>query len=445
MDLYKDITAHAEPSNNTDYIINEDNEFWYVMTVGKKDPREEYKFDYVKFVKFLQDNGYHKYEEQDLSGELEFIRKQKNVLTKVKYCHILDFIFHVAENEDLEVYKMLIASNNRYASENVCKRIKYIKPKLMRNTDKSQLLFFKDHAWKVTKDGIEVTPYEQIPGEIWSTKIKDFNPSIEENYFTIDKDKSGKHTINFNIEKKFDFFTFLQRTSDIVWKKREVKQEVSKEEQAACDQILMSKLTAIGYLLHNYFDPDRSWAVIGNDHDEVEVGKAEGGTGKSLIGEFCAHLLNTVKISGRRKNLLDDSFLFDEVTRETDQLFFDDIRMSFDFDWLFPILTGILTVNAKNQRVKTIPQEDVPKVYLSTNYSVKCSTSSQRRRQWNIAFSNYYNDKRKPKAEFGKNFFLDWEEKEWNQYYNFAANCIQAYLQYGKIETPDDNLSKRRQ
>jgi hypothetical protein len=71
-----------------------------------------------------------------------------------------------------------------------------------------------------------------------------------------------------------------------------------------------------------------------------------------------------------------------------------------------------------------------------------------------IAFSDYYNETFKPVDEFGVNFFDEWDERQWNLFYNFAADCLRVYFQMadkgwgynnsGLVPPPTERLDQRR-
>ena len=67
-----------------------------------------------------------------------------------------------------------------------------------------------------------------------------------------------------------------------------IKSEKSIEEQFENNLHFLSKLTALGYLLHRYRNKSCEKAVICMDGRNSEVGESWGRTGKSLFGmAFC--------------------------------------------------------------------------------------------------------------------------------------------------------------
>lgn len=118
--------------------------------------------------------------------------------------------------------------------------------------------------------------------------------------------------------------------------------------------------------------------------------------------------------------------------------------MNFNFERLFPNLTGDWTVNYKGGRRITFPYETSPKIYIATNHAIRGEGASFTDRQWLLGFSDFYNDTHKPIDDFGCNFFTEWDFEQWNLCWNLVANCVQLYLQYGVVQAPQERLIERR-
>lgn len=138
---------------------------------------------------------------------------------------------------------------------------------------------------------------------------------------------------------------FLINTSDFTWRKRDV--EIEPEELLENRKHLLAKLCAIGYMAMEYKDVSVNRAVIGMDGKQSEVGESNGRSGKSLIGVLMKHILPSAYVNGKRKDLLEDQFVWNDVVENTKLVFIDDVLMNFNFERLFPNLTGDWTVNYK--------------------------------------------------------------------------------------------------
>lgn len=191
-------------------------------------------------------------------------------------------------------------------------------------------------------------------------------------------------------------------------------------------------------------DNNVSKAVVGMDGKQSEVGDSNGRSGKSLIGELMRCAIPTAYIPGKRSDLFNDQFVWNDVLENTKLVFIDDVLQNFNFEFLFPNITGDWSVNYKGGRRITIPFSASPKIYIATNHAIRGSGSSFTDRQWLLAFSDYYNDSRKPIDDFGTLFFSEWDFDQWNLTWNLLANCIQLYLQFGVVQAPGERLEQRK-
>ena len=208
------------------------------------------------------------------------------------------------------------------------------------------------------------------------------------------------------------FLQFLINASNFIWAKQKKIAEgytelsVTPEEIQENTHHLISKLSAIGYLLMQAKDKSVTKAVVAMDGKQSEVGKSNGRTGKSLVGDALSLIIPSVYIPGKAKDMEGDSFLWTEITDKTRMVFIDDVRVNFNFEFLFPNITGDWKVNYKGGGRITIPFSQSPKIYIPTNHALNGRGSSFTARKWLIAFSDYYNENRQPIHDFGCLFFL---------------------------------------
>ena len=92
----------------------------------------------------------------------------------------------------------------------------------------------------------------------------------------------------------------------------------------------------------------------------------------------------------------------------------------------------------------TLPSEYVQKFYIATNHALKGEGGSFEDRQCLLGFSNWYSTHHKPIDDFKVMFFDEWDEKQWNLFYNFAAMSLHFYFKYGLIEAPSEKLINRK-
>jgi len=288
-------------------------------------------------------------------------------------------------------------------------------------------MYFKNKYWKITADGIEEKPLVSIENHLWSEQVINFDATllkeslvdvtrIEEEHFQKDKtlpvalrEFIGSYSVDLSKQsEQCHFLNFIWNTGEFFWRKKfnaDTREPITDSrdlsERLETQLHFVSKMTAIGYLLHSTRDKSCEKAVIAMDGKISEVGDSNGRSGKSLVGFAISKLIPQVYISGKAKDLTDDTFLFEEVNDKTQNIFLDDVRANIDFEFFFPLITGRLTVNAKGIGKNTLPEKNTPKLYLTTNHAINGSTSSYRDRQALIAFSDFYNNYWNPVMTFG--------------------------------------------
>jgi hypothetical protein len=272
----------------------------------------------------------------------------------------------------------------------------------------------------------------------------------------------GQYLVNFSdMAEQCHFAKFLWNTSEFFWNKMidpETRKPIldtrTPDEKLETSLHFVSKMTAIGYLLHKYRDKSCEKAVVAMDGRLSEVGDSNGRTGKSLFGFAIGKVIPQSYIGAKSKDLTSDQFIWEEVSEKIESVFLDDVRANLDFEFFFPVITGQMTINVKAQKKFTLPEASTPKIFLTTNHALNGNSASFRDRQFLIAFSDYYNDTHKPTDDFGINFFTEWDEKQWNLFYNFMASCLLLYFKAqalgwginksGLIAPPTERLDRRR-
>jgi hypothetical protein len=230
------------------------------------------------------------------------------------------------------------------------------------------------------------------------------------------KDATGNWELKI-LRKDCDFMNYLINASRVNWKE-EIKDlkpsevEAYLKEHNFCldnyktesskaglddDQVyeqelhFINKVYAFGYMLHRYKDPSKAWCVYVMDNEVVDDNESHGRTGKSLLWNMGMRLfVNSKYIGARKKNILENDFLYDGITEQTDYVLFDDADKRFQFNNLFTDVTGDLNVNPKNQNAYLIPFHQSPKFAITTNYAPFGLDTSTKERLLFVAYSDYY-------------------------------------------------------
>lgn len=424
--------------------FDDDEKFWKETQKCDRNGNErtEYEFCYVNSQNFLQNRGFGRL--RRLDNSYRFIHLDPPVVRAIEASDARDYLFQFANHYcKKEVNEMLIKGVSQYVGPDKLSLLGFIEPNFIKPNRESQYFYFEKSCWHVTKDSVKEMGYESITHHIWEEQRK----STPAKYL-------GKPLIRFTRNgddcwfeitdsgKKCHYLQFLINTSNFTWRKK--PEEITEEEENENHIHLLSKLCAIGYMIMEAKDNNVSRAVIGMDGKQSEVGESNGRSGKSLIGELMRNVVPTAYIPGKRTDIFNDQFVWNDVQENTKLVFIDDVLQNFNFEFLFPNITGDWTINYKGGRRITVPFAKSAKIYIATNHAIRGSGSSFTDRQWLLAFSDFYNDTHKPVDDFGSLFFSEWDYDQWNLTWNMLANCIQLYLEFGVVQAPGERLEKRK-
>ena len=122
-----------------------------------------------------------------------------------------------------------------------------------------------------------------------------------------------------------------------------------------------------------------------------------------------------------------------QVKYDTRLLVIDDIPDNFNFNKLFPLITERAVVERKYQNRYAINFDRSPKIVLTTNHILEGADESSKRRKVEFIFSDFYKTSFTPEMKFGHLLFLEWDKKEWENFYLLMAHSIWYYLMFGII------------
>lgn len=424
--------------------FDEDEQFW--REVEKNDrqgnPRIEYEFCYVNSQNFLQNRGFGRLRRIDKS--YQFIHLDPPVVRSIEASDARDYLFQFAKhNCKVEVNEMLIKGVSQYVGPDKLSLLEFIQPNFIKPNRESQYFYFDKSCWLVTRDSVQEIGYENVTHHIWEEQKKATPAKYIGKPLVTFTQTDGTYDYTLSEEgKNSHYLQFLINTSNFTWRKQ--REEITPEEENENRLHLLSKLCAIGYMVMEAKDNNVARAVIGMDGKQSEVGESNGRSGKSLVGELMRNVVPTAYIPGKRSDLFTDQFVWNDIQENTKLVFIDDVLQSFNFEFLFPNITGDWSVNYKGGRRITLPFARSPKLYIATNHAIRGSGSSYTDRQWLLAFSDFYNDTHKPVDDFGTLFFSEWDFEQWNLTWNLLANCVQLYLEYGVVQAPGERLEQRK-
>jgi hypothetical protein len=236
---------------------------------------------------------------------------------------------------------------------------------------------------------------------------------------------------------KGDFELFIQRISTGVKEYSNTTIDDRKTIQAFHSMI--------GYLCHNFKIRDTTQAIILTDegaNDETRNGRR----GKSLIGDAVKQVAKVLQKAG-------DEFRGDyihnyaELDKSYNCYLVDDIPAKFNFNHLYTPITQGINVQPKGKQAVQIEFEDSPKFLITSNWLIRYdeNEASTNARFTEYKIKPYYNINHRPKNEFEKLFFDEWDCVEWNKYYSFIFRCVNCYLKQGiitiKYDKTEDNFN----
>lgn len=423
--------------------IESDEQFWEEIVTEDKfgNKKTSFQFLHMEAQRFLINRGFGRY--RLLNGDYRYIHLTPPTVRTIEYWEVRDYMFEFSKaNCKTKVSEMLIRGGTQLLGPDKLSFLEFVEPIFLPAERDLQYFYFEKRCWKISKDAISEIDYSALSQHIWYDQQRNINSKLMDPLFTISRDTDGHFTFTKSeAGSRCHFLQFLENTSNFTWEKD--PQMVTESDRYENSVHLVAKLCAIGYMMMDCKDRSTAKAVVAMDGKQSEVGISNGRSGKSLVGELFKSVKPTVYIPGKKSDFSTDQFLWTEMTEKTKVVFIDDVRPGFDFELLFPNITGDWAVNYKSGGRMTFPFSISPKMYVTTNHALNGEGSSFKDRQWLIAFSDYYNDSRKPINDFGVMFFDEWDFEQWNLTWNMLSLCVQAYLRFGVVESPGERLEAR--
>lgn len=268
-----------------------------------------------------------------------------------------------------------------------------------------QEILYRNGAVYITPDGIKF-----VKG--YNSKCKDSIRLDFKRIKVIDsicRKENGFEAIFTPKGIKSDFVEFIIRTSEDF---------LDDFNHATHFQLVVNKITALGYLLTSWKTPTESKAVvIRNRH----LGQYQ--NGKSLL----AKAIGMIRDLDSSNNW--DEYGFQDVNPNADVILIDDVDRNFKFQSLFTAITNDLVICRKNQPKVVVPWVDSPKFVLTTNDYIKgANEGSAKRRIAYVDISGHYSPAHTPIDEFGHLMFKGWDKYQWQPFDNFMMECIMWYF-----------------
>jgi DNA primase len=433
-------------------------QYWKIETWEDRNgkPRQQITYLYENALTFLSNRGFGLYEFSPTNQR--FIHIQDKVVHETTPQNIRRYVIDFTRDmEESEVLEVLHRGAKQYLGPDNLSSLPIRKLDFHHSQKEVMFLYFQNGYWEITADKIVAKPLSDLPKNVWEKSLIKFEPELMGPLADFSRRNNAWHVEWHDKALESNMVEFFMCTSDFNWRDNYQLQEqdgrkiwVQKndasaypmEEYQSMIHNMLCKMLATGYVAHDYRDYSMMKAIVAMDGVESEVGKSQGGTGKSIWGKMFQYLFPTAVIDGKKKNLEDDNFIYEGVDERTGAIVFDDVRVNFNFEFLFSQITTGVTVNKKGQ-----PQFSVepPKFIVITNHALNGDGNSFARRQYQISFSDFFNGYRTVADHFGMQLFYDWDYEQWNLFYNWIATCVQHYLRFGlSYGTQSEELHRRK-
>ena len=432
----------------------EDNEkFWSEQrrTSRSGDDYTVYEYEYLNALQFLQNRGFGRFITRDNQATPEYIHVEGYTARIIQHWEARQYIFDFSmDNCPREVSNMLVKGGTQYLGPDKMSFLPILKPNFLQPDANTQYFYFENNAWEITKNGVKIFENGNIRHHIWSDKVIRRNINLHKPLITFEQHENGDYSYKLSEQgEKCHFLQFLINASNFSHHKEKLiaagktDVEITAEDRQENIKHLLSKLCAMGYMAVDFKDPNVTRAVVAMDGKQGAGTDSNGRCGKSLIGVAMQQVIPTVYINGKKKDLDGDQFLWNDIVDKTQLVFMDDVLKGFNFETQFANITGEWQVNYKGGGRRTFPFSSSPKMYISTNFTLRGDGDSFRARQWLLGFSDYYNAKHSPKDDFKILFFNEWENDQWELFWNLMAQCVYLYMNFGVVEAPEERLMQR--
>lgn len=344
-----------------------------------------------KFKLFLENRGFYKVQLNE--REYTFVKVYNNVINEVNEVYIKDFVLNHVVEIDMNIYNFFARSTTKF-NESYLNQLDTKELTMIRDIPGTSYLFFKNKVVEVKDKSTSFIDYINVGGFVWQKNI------IPHDFETSDLSS--------------DFETFVNNISNKDSKRKEILE------------------CAIGYLLSTYKKQDEGLAIV--LYDETLNDNPSGRTGKTIISKAIGNMRKLVTLNGKEFDNK-GNFPYDIVNLDDNVICFDDMDRTFKLETLFSIMTGNLTLKKKFQQPIEIPFVRSPKILFTSNYILSGVGDSHDDRKIEIELYRHYSKNFKPFTEFGKMFFDDWGDNEWNAFFNYMIRNIQLYFKNGLMKS----------
>jgi len=275
--------------------------------------------------------------------------------------------------------------------------LKHWEPNLLRDRGDRSFVPYQNGVVVVDAKSIKVVPYKSLDGQVWRERI------LPRNYYT------AKNRGMFEI-----FF------ANVFGRGESTKQRIASESYRRARWYF-------GYMLQGTKRQStaRAWLLY-----DIRSGN-NGRSGKTIVGSAIGHIRSVAVIDGKRIDL-NDRFAFQNVDPWNDIIFIDDPDKRTSLVPLFNMITGTTLADKKN----VAPIVKDLKIMIASNWILESSGTSEAGRQFVSQLDDFYvqysikhHNTIQPLVDYhGKEFFTDWNDRDWAEFDTFSINALQYHL-----------------
>ena len=380
------------------------------------------EINYLKFLAILSDLGFRRI---DIDKGHYYLHVHNNVIEEVDDVYVQGtFKKHLETMPEIiqldkatirrnMVLNYMIGRQAKFFDKNILCHLPMINmDQINEDTREEAFFYYSNKCVKVTKDNIELLDYATLNNKyVWADSIL----TREINLLEFEDDQENNLWANFLFE--------------------------------VCDQDqgrLTVLMQIIGYMMHKYYE-GKMKAIVFTDSRISD--DPQGRTGKGLIFKGIRQMMNRnnktdrgvlCTINGKEFNP-DNERRYEKCDINTHVIHINDVRNNYDVERHYNEIEDGITVNKKFQLPFTIHA----KIGISTNRTLKINGDSSLDRFQVFDLSAHYSKDWTPEKEFGKWFFRDFTEHEWNMFDSFMLFSMKSYLKNGLTAYKSINLEKR--
>lgn len=333
-------------------------------------------------------------EEVDLDDVLRIITRHIEgqgdydfVYAKVEY--------HYGWEEIVHLWREKRAMSTTY--NQIAASLEHWQPNLLKDSADTSFVPYRNGVVVVTNKGIDLKPYKTLKQQIWKERI------LPRDY---------KHTDKRGMFE--DFFANVMGRGKTV----ELKRKSEHYRRA---------LWYFGYMLHGSKRQStaRAWLLY-----DIKTGN-NGRSGKTIIGNAIGKVRSVITIDGKQVDFR-NRFAFQTVQPWTDVVFIDDPSKFMSLIPLFNMISGDINADRKNQN----PIVKAVKFMIASNWILEAEGESEVGRQFVTQLDDYYIRYAKEHKNtitpivdaHGKEFFTDWDDKDWSKFDTFCMKALKYHL-----------------